>query len=113
MQLVRYGADVNLCEVLVNVFGNLIIASNRKGLKLANMLVKAGHNKVVLNLVDNPNRTAKWITETYKSPLNLADITRIRVRKLHKDGLTLRDYVQKLPIPDIIKSFLMLDELNV
>lgn len=112
MQLIRYGADVNLCEVLTNVFGNLIIASNRKGLKLANMLIRAGHNKVTLNLVNNPSKTAKWITQMFKRPLDLGSICRIRIRNMRND-ICLRDYVASLPIPDLIKQYLMMDDLNV
>ncbi|KOB70100.1 putative ankyrin repeat-containing protein [Operophtera brumata] len=111
MQLVRYGANVNLCEVLTNVFGNLIIASNRKSTKLANMLIKAGHNKVILNLINNPKKTAKWITEIFKSPLSLADICRIQIRNMRENEINLRDFVASLPIPDIIKNFLMMEEL--
>lgn len=113
MQLVRYGANVNLCEMLTNVFGNLIIASNRKSNKLANMLIKAGHNKVTLNLINNPKKTAKWITEIFKSPLSLADICRIQIRNMQKNEneRNLRDFVASLPIPDIIKNYLMMEEL--
>lgn len=104
MLLVRYGADPNRSDLGKHFPGNLLIASKRKKNKLANMLIKAGHNAVMPTADVYP----QWITEFFMKPLSLTNICRIKIRNL-RNRKNLRDFVWDLPIPQVMKNFLMME----
>lgn len=111
MLLIRYGADVNACDLHSCGLDNLSIASRRRSPRLAEMLLKAGHYLSVTEHCGTYNRgdtTANWLFRMSKQPLRLVDACRIKIRTLHKNT-SLFHYVDSLPLPKSLKRFLMME----
>ncbi|KAJ8729440.1 hypothetical protein PYW08_001021 [Mythimna loreyi] len=112
--LIRYGADVNTCDLHSCGLDNLSIASRRRSCSLASMLLKAGHYVSVTNQgasVPKPGCTAHWLHHACKQPLSLSDLCRIKIRCISAStGKTLYRFVASLPLPKSLKGYLMMED---
>lgn len=106
--LIRHGADVNAYDK--NFFGldNLSVACARRSSHLANILIKAGHRKLI------PKHSSQeadliWLQSVCKASLSLFDLCRIRIRNFCKEG-QLFDFIDALPLPNSIKRLLKLED---
>lgn len=110
--LIRYGADVNACDLHSCGLDNLSIASRRESYHLASMLIKAGHyinNAESGDAIPKSGSTANWLLNACKEPLSLSDLCRIRIRRrCHNANLV--TYISRLPLPKTLKRFLMMED---
>ncbi|CAG5022018.1 unnamed protein product [Parnassius apollo] len=109
--LIRYGADVNACDLHSCGLDNLSIASRRESHHLASMLIKAGHYISIQDPSDVPptfRSTANWLLKACKEPLSLSDLCRIKIRRTCNANLVA--YISRLPLPKSLKRFLMMDD---
>uniref|UniRef100_A0A2A4K1M0 SOCS box domain-containing protein n=1 Tax=Heliothis virescens TaxID=7102 RepID=A0A2A4K1M0_HELVI len=112
--LIRYGADVNTCDLHSCGLDNLSIASRRRSCSLASMLLKAGHYVTVPDqgaTVPKPGCTAYWLYHACKQPLSLSDLCRIKIRRVcSSSGVTLFRSIASLPLPKSLKRYLMMED---
>ncbi|KAJ0181839.1 hypothetical protein K1T71_002561 [Dendrolimus kikuchii] len=109
--LIRYGADVNACDLHSCGLDNLSIASRRRSRNLARMLLKAGHYLSVFDQCASHHKrdtNASWLFHISKQPLSLTDICRIKIRTINKNTI-LFHYIESLPLPKSLKRFLMME----
>lgn len=110
--LIRYGADVNTCDLHSCGLDNMSIASRRRSCNLASMLLKAGHYVSVPDpnaTVPKPGSTASWLYNACKQPLALSDLCRIKIRSI-RQGIVLFRFISSLPLPKSLKGFLMMED---
>ncbi|XP_026738480.1 serine/threonine-protein phosphatase 6 regulatory ankyrin repeat subunit B-like isoform X2 [Trichoplusia ni] len=113
--LIRYGADVNKCQLKLKTLKNINIAKKRKSHGLASMLLKAGHYVPFPDPnepIPDPSTAAHWLYYAIRHPLSLSDLCRIQIRNVGvKTTKKLYRYIQSLPIPRSLKEYLlMVDE---
>ncbi|OWR42419.1 putative ankyrin repeat-containing protein [Danaus plexippus plexippus] len=109
--LIRHGVDVNACDLHSCGLDNLTIASKRRSNKLANMLLKAGHQTHIYSKnapTPKTGTTSDWLHQVCKQPNLLLDLCRIKIRQLCKNR-PLYSYVSSLPLPKRLKIFLMME----
>lgn len=112
MLQIRYGANVNACDLHSCGLDNLSIASRRRSNSLARMLLKAGHHVAFpepSTLVPKAGTAAHWLYYASRGPLSLSDYCRIRIRSLSKKKI-LFQYISSLPLPTTLKRFLMMED---
>ncbi|XP_028043180.1 putative ankyrin repeat protein RF_0381 isoform X3 [Bombyx mandarina] len=109
--LIRYGADVNTCDLHSCGLDNLSIASRRETHVLARMLLKAGHYVIPQDpsITTKSTCTTNWVQQTCKQPLTLSDYCRITIRRMCKSNKLFR-FVATLPLPRGLKRFLMMED---
>lgn len=110
--LIRYGADVNACDLRSCGLDNLTIASRRRSSDLACILIKAGHYLPIPEkdaIVPKPGSTALWLYCACREPLSLADLCRIKIRYMCKN-MILFTFITCLPLPKSLKRFLMMED---
>lgn len=110
--LIRYGADVNACDIRSPGLDNLSMASRRNSRTLARMLLKAGHilpKTEKGTIAPTSENTATWVHHVCKHPFDLADICRIKIRSM-KENKCLFNYIASLPLPMSLKRFLMMED---
>ncbi|CAH2104638.1 unnamed protein product [Euphydryas editha] len=109
--LIRHGADVNACDLHSRGLDNLSIASRRRTINLARLLIKAGHHIPIPDAnssVPKQDTTLNWLYYTCKEPLSLLDICRIRIRS-YCGNMVMYHYINALHLPKSLKRFLMLE----
>ncbi|XP_049869319.1 ankyrin-3 [Pectinophora gossypiella] len=112
MLLIRYGADVNSCDLHSCGLDNLSIASRRSTCNLASMLLKAGHYVAIPepnSPIPKPGTTMNWLHYVSKQPLSLSDLCRIKIRFIGRNMILSR-YIQSLPLPKSLKRYLMMED---
>ncbi|CAH2243410.1 jg9327 [Pararge aegeria aegeria] len=110
--LIRHGCDVNACDLHSCGLDNLSIASRRRSISLASMLLKAGHYFPIPdpnNSIPKEGTTKNWLYHICKHPPSLFDICRITIRRFCKKR-PLFSYVHSLPLPKSLKGLLMLED---
>ncbi|XP_045771523.1 CARD- and ANK-domain containing inflammasome adapter protein-like [Maniola jurtina] len=109
--LIRHGCDVNACDLHSCGLDNLSIASRRRSIRLASLLLKAGHHIPIpdQNSIPQEGTTKHWLYHICKQPPSLFDMCRIKLRQFCKKR-PLFSYVDSLPLPKSLKSFLMLED---
>ncbi|XP_023943012.2 ankyrin-3-like [Bicyclus anynana] len=110
--LIRHGCDVNACDLHSCGLDNLSIASRRRSIRLASLLLKAGHHIPIPdpnNSIPKEGTTKKWLYNICKHPPSLFDLCRITLRRFCKNR-PLFNYVHSLPLPKSLKCFLMLED---
>lgn len=112
--LIRYGADVNKCQLKLKSLKNINVAKNRKSYGLASILLKAGHYVPFRpnEPEPRPSTVAHWLYHAIRNPLSLTDLCRIKIRSVGvKTTKKLYNYIHSLPIPKSLKEYLlMVDE---
>lgn len=112
--LIRYGADVNACDLHACGLDNLSIASRRRSNSLALMLLRAGHYIVMPDKDTSTSAsdyTKCWLYNVCREPLTLSDLCRIRIRYLGQStSTTLYRFISSLPLPKSLKRYLMMED---
>ncbi|XP_061729376.1 ankyrin-2-like [Cydia pomonella] len=109
---IRYGANVNACDLHSCGLDNLSIASRRRSNNLARMLIKAGHHITTpdpTSAVPKQGTTAHWLYHTSRQPHSLSDICRMQIRSMAMKKI-LFQYISTLPLPTSLRRFLMMED---
>jgi hypothetical protein len=115
--LIRYGADVNFCDVQVCVVDNLRLVRERNNFRLAQMMVYAGfdlqHNTPDLQPPLNSaslslDNLRDWLIYKKFNPMRLTELCRLTFRR--KEGEEVYKNVTSLHLPLIIKKYILLED---
>ncbi|GBP23948.1 Ankyrin-3 [Eumeta japonica] len=109
--LVKYGADVNACDLQACALDNLTLAVRLESVDVVRLLVKAGH-KLPPSTTDVPPDTgtaSNWLYHACRRPLSLLDLCRIFIRK-RCDNMTMHKYIYAIPLPPLLRDFLMFED---
>lgn len=112
VMLIRYGADVNACDLHSCGLDNMSIASRRRSFTLASMLLKAGHYVTAPEpsaTVPKQGSTLYLLHHACRQPYRLIDLCRMKIRCLGKNRV-LFHFISSLPIPKSLKGFLMMED---
>ena len=124
--LIRHGADVHLRDHDGNSPLNYAITSEH-GVDpdLVQLIMQGGHQptegdrrllagRLPEIVVSSPEKDlVEWVRECMRKPLDLRELTRVWLRAFlsrRSEGRSIEASVDKLPVPNLIKSYLMLTD---
>lgn len=118
--LIRYGSDVNMCDIHVCGVDILKLARKQKHASLVRMIIYAGFdiqkktpdirppsdlNALQLDIISD------WLTYMKYNPMRLTDLCRIVLRKDMSEKIL--ECVSKSYLPQLLKRYLLLEDIEV